>query len=136
MAFSGDGNRLCWVAHDSSISVADVTQGSPVVFKLRTDTLPFLTCVWVNHNHIVAAVSTIDELSLCDMQSTIFICFSLQGHSCCPMLYSVDANNQIRFVCKLDRSQKKEGSGLRYTNFYFPTYIHRQNINFILVLVL
>ncbi|XP_065223967.1 actin-related protein 2/3 complex subunit 1A-A isoform X1 [Planococcus citri] len=89
LSFSSDGNRLCWVAHDSSISVADVTQGSPVVFKLRTDTLPFLSCVWVNSTYIVAA-----------------------GHSCCPLLYAVDANNQIKFVCKLDRSQKKEGSGL------------------------
>ncbi|KAK7593029.1 hypothetical protein V9T40_007781 [Parthenolecanium corni] len=89
VSFSADGNRLCWVAHDSSISVADVSHGSPIVFKLRTDTLPFLSCVWVNGTGIVAA-----------------------GHGCCPMLYAVDVNNQIRFVCKLDRSQKKEGSGL------------------------
>lgn len=57
VAFSPDGNRLCWVAHDSSISVADVSHGSPVVFKLRTDALPFLSCVWVNQSAIVAAVS-------------------------------------------------------------------------------
>lgn len=56
VSFSADGNRLCWVAHDSSISVADVSHGSPIVFKLRTDTLPFLSCVWVNGTGIVAAV--------------------------------------------------------------------------------
>lgn len=88
VAFSKDGNKLCWTSHDGSINVADVTQGSPVVTKLNTDSLPFLTCLWVSNSYIVAA-----------------------GHSCCPILYSVNGN-QIQFVAKLDLAQKKESAGI------------------------
>ena len=58
VAFSGDGNRVCWVGHDSSVAVADAGQQPPaVVSKLRTEFLPFLSCVWVGPNSLVAAVS-------------------------------------------------------------------------------
>jgi actin related protein 2/3 complex subunit 1A/1B len=56
VAFSGDGNRVCWVGHDSSVSVADATR-QMTVNKLRTEFLPFLSCVWVGPNSLVAAVS-------------------------------------------------------------------------------
>jgi len=36
LAFNKTGNRLCWVAHDSSITIADVSKGSIVVNKLKT----------------------------------------------------------------------------------------------------
>ena len=34
VSFSGDGNRLAWVAHDSSISVADATKGASPSFEV------------------------------------------------------------------------------------------------------
>lgn len=88
VAFSPCGNKICWVAHNSSICVADATKGNAVM-RLYTEHLPFLSCIWIGSNNIVAA-----------------------GHSCMPMLYSVDDNGQIYFVSKLDNTQKKEIAGL------------------------
>ncbi|XP_022194585.1 actin-related protein 2/3 complex subunit 1A-A [Nilaparvata lugens] len=88
VAFSGDGNRICWVSHDSSICVADASR-SNAVCKLRTESLPFLNCFWVGNNSIVVA-----------------------GHNCCPLLYTVDEEGSLQFSCKLDASQKKEAGGL------------------------
>ncbi|CAH1178938.1 unnamed protein product [Phaedon cochleariae] len=88
VSFCPDGNKVCWVAHDSSINMADATAGS-VVHKLRTEYLPFLSCTWINNKSVIAA-----------------------GHSCIPIMYSVDGNGQPIFVAKLDASQKKESGGL------------------------
>lgn len=88
VTFSPCGNKICWVAHNSSICVADATKGNTVM-RLYTEHLPFLSCIWIGSNNIVAA-----------------------GHSCMPMLYSVDDNGQIYFVTKLDNTQKKEIAGL------------------------
>ncbi|XP_034176366.1 actin-related protein 2/3 complex, subunit 1A isoform X1 [Osmia lignaria lignaria] len=88
VAFSPCGNKICWVAHNSSICIADATKGNAVM-RLYTEHLPFLSCVWMGSNSIVAA-----------------------GHSCMPMLYSVDDNGQLYFVSKLDNTQKKEAAGL------------------------
>lgn len=60
VSFSGDGNRICWVGHDSSISVADASRAMAVV-KLRTEFLPFNTCTWVGPNSIVVAVSMLQK---------------------------------------------------------------------------
>lgn len=57
LAFNKSGNRLCWVAHDSSITVADVSKGTIVVNKLKTNELPFISCIWISDRAIVAAVS-------------------------------------------------------------------------------
>ncbi|XP_060852293.1 actin-related protein 2/3 complex subunit 1A [Rhopalosiphum padi] len=89
LAFNKTGNRLCWVAHDSSITVADVSKGSIIVNKLKTNELPFISCIWVSDRALVAA-----------------------GHGCCPMLYCIDSNNKVQFVSKIDSSQKKEAAGL------------------------
>ncbi|KAL6263617.1 hypothetical protein P5V15_006406 [Pogonomyrmex californicus] len=92
VAFSPCGNKICWVAHNSSICVADATKGNGIIYsvmRLYTEHLPFLSCIWIDSNNIVAA-----------------------GHSCMPMLYSVDDNGQIYFVSKLDNTQKKEIAGL------------------------
>lgn len=86
--FSPDGNKICWVGHDSSINVADATKSLSVT-KLRTEYLPFLSCSWITNNSIVAA-----------------------GHSCIPLLFSLDQNGDIFFSAKLDTSQKKELGGL------------------------
>lgn len=56
VSFSSSGDRIAWVGHDSSISVADASKGMSVAV-IRTDFLPFLACLWVSENAIVAAVS-------------------------------------------------------------------------------
>lgn len=53
--FSSNGDRVAWVGHDSSISVADASRGMSVSV-IRTDFLPFLSCLWVAENRLIAAV--------------------------------------------------------------------------------
>nr|CAG4644775.1 EOG090X05RK [Leptodora kindtii] len=88
ISFSSSGDRVAWVGHDSSISVADASKGMNISV-IRTDFLPFLSCLWVSENSIVAS-----------------------GYGCCPMLFSMDDNNRIYFAGKLDAAQKKESSGI------------------------
>lgn len=86
--------------------------------RLYTEHLPFLSCIWIGSNNIV--VSVIDENCLLKLrQIARFAVLTgekplcpLQGHSCMPMLYSVDDNGQIYFMSKLDNTQKKETAGL------------------------
>lgn len=87
VSFSADGNKVAWVGHDSSINVADATQGKAVI-KLKTEYLPFLGCSWISNNSIVVA-----------------------GHSCIPLLYYHEGGD-IKFVSKLDNTQRKESGGL------------------------
>lgn len=82
VAFSPDGSRLAWVSHDSSISVVDSVQSMTVV-TLKTRYLPFLSCVWISQNGLVAA-----------------------GHDCCPMLFRSNGA-MLNFIGRLDKSQKK-----------------------------
>lgn len=88
VSFSPDGNKLCWVGHDSSIAVADAGRGMAVA-RHRSEYLPFLSCTWVTNNSIVAA-----------------------GHSCIPLLFTLSAAGELNFTAKLDTSQKKEAGGL------------------------
>lgn len=55
VSFSSSGDRIAWVGHDSSISVADASKGLSVLV-IRTDFLPFLACLWVSENRLIAAV--------------------------------------------------------------------------------
>lgn len=94
VAFSPDGTKLAWVSHDSSISVVDSAQSITVV-TLKTRYLPFLSCVWISQSSLVAA-----------------------GHDCCPMLFNYQcvfdgaiSNPVLKFIGRLDRSQKKELDG-------------------------
>jgi actin related protein 2/3 complex subunit 1A/1B len=84
VSFSADGNKLAWVGHDSSISVADATRDM-ATHKLNTTHLPLLSCIWISPNSIVAA-----------------------GHGCTPMLFTVDGSGQISFVSKLEEDKKAE----------------------------
>ncbi|XP_060520253.1 actin-related protein 2/3 complex subunit 1A-A [Cylas formicarius] len=87
VSFSPDGNKICWVSHDASINVGDPTKGNTFI-KLKTEFLPFLSCIWISNKTVVAA-----------------------GHSCVPVLYNV-RNDELVFAGKLDTSQKKESGGL------------------------
>ncbi|CAO1332563.1 unnamed protein product [Diamesa serratosioi] len=123
VSFSSDGNRVVWVGHDSAINVADINQGLGVV-KLKTEYLPFLSCVWISPSSFVVA-----------------------GHSCIPLIYSVDENNKVIFNGKLDQSQKKEAGGISAMRHFqsldrnsrlensdtFLDYIHQNAISSVVI---
>jgi len=88
VSFSSDGNKVCWVGHDSCVSIADATNGNTVI-RCRTGYLPFLSCEWVSPTSVVVA-----------------------GYSCVPLLYSLTADGKLVLSGKLDKSQKKESSGI------------------------
>lgn len=87
VSFSADGNKIAWVGHDSSINIADAEQNKSVI-KAKTEHLPFLDCQWVTNNSLIVT-----------------------GHVCIPLLYTLE-NNEIKFVAKLDNTQRKESGGL------------------------
>ncbi|CAL4061048.1 unnamed protein product, partial [Meganyctiphanes norvegica] len=88
VAFSPDGNKVCWVGHDSSITVADATK-EMAKSQLKTEFLPFITIVWVTPKSVVAA-----------------------GHGCRPWVYSIDDSSKLSQVTSLDTAQKKEQGAL------------------------
>ncbi|XP_037812018.1 actin-related protein 2/3 complex subunit 1A-B [Lucilia sericata] len=87
VSFSSDGNKICWVGHDSCISVADATNLNNVI-RCKTEYLPFLACEWISPVSIVVA-----------------------GHSCIPLVYGLQ-DEKLILISKLDKSQKKESSGI------------------------
>ena len=104
MAFSLDGKRLAWVAHDSSISVADAERNSSVV-TLRTRHLPCLSLVWTSATDVVAAVSPCRLPACADLPC-------MQGHDCYPMLFKYSSSSgKLEFVEKVDKSERKEADG-------------------------
>jgi len=84
--FSNDGNKICWVGHDSCINIACAANNT--VVRCKTEYLPFLSCQWISPVSIVVA-----------------------GHSCIPLVYTLK-DNELVFGYKLDKSQKKESSGI------------------------
>jgi len=87
VSFSGDGSKLAWVGHDSSISVADATKDM-MVMKLRTDLLPMLTLTWISDRTLVAA-----------------------GHNCVPVTFNLDTSGSLTFGARLEEDRKQESSG-------------------------
>jgi len=70
VAWSPSGNRLAFVAHDSSISFAnDVTKE---VEKVSLPNLPFRTCSFLDENTLVAA-----------------------GHDCCPFTFAFESGKWV-----------------------------------------
>lgn len=89
VSFSEDGNRICWVGHDSCISVADAQNGMTVI-RCKTSFLPFMVCEWLSATTILVA-----------------------GHSCVPLVYGLNAQeNKLVLLHKLDKSEKKEAGGI------------------------
>ncbi|KAG7236399.1 hypothetical protein INR49_000987 [Caranx melampygus] len=56
VSFSPSGDHLAWVAHNSSITVADATQKKEVT-QLTTEHLPLLSILYVSPTEIVAAAA-------------------------------------------------------------------------------
>lgn len=88
VSFSPDGSKICWVGHDSAINIVDANNNN-VHVKVKTEFLPFLCCQWITANSFVVA-----------------------GHSCIPIIYSVDAQQKITMTGKLDQAVKKESTGV------------------------
>jgi len=97
VSFSSDGNKLAWVGHDASISVADATRDM-ATHKLKTQFLPLLSCIWISPSHLVAG-----------------------GHGCVPMLFNVDNAGQISFVSKLEEDKKAETNSKFSAKHLFQT---------------
>ena len=55
--FDASGNRLAWVGHDSTVNVVNPTVAAEAVQTIRTNLLPFLSCVWAGPTSLVVAVS-------------------------------------------------------------------------------
>lgn len=105
VSFSPDGNRLAWVAHDSSISVVDAGRNLSVV-TLRTRFLPCLSLVWSSPTSLVAAVSHSNPSVQLVSPAVI------QGHDCYPMLFKHDeSSGKLEYVEKIDKSERKEADG-------------------------
>ena len=87
MSFSADGNKLAWVGHDSNISIVDATK-EMALRQLKTQFLPFLSCIWISPNTIIAA-----------------------GHGCDPLLFHQnEETGEISFVNKLEAPKKAESN--------------------------
>uniref|UniRef100_A0A914ULA8 Arp2/3 complex 41 kDa subunit n=1 Tax=Plectus sambesii TaxID=2011161 RepID=A0A914ULA8_9BILA len=87
--FSPSGCRLGWVGHDSSISVVDANDSDKeTITTIKEWYLPFTSLEWATENSVVAA-----------------------GHDCCPMLFTFEGTNKLKFVSKLDvPSEQKSGN--------------------------
>lgn len=86
VSFSSCGNKLAWIAHDSSISVVDAVK-EMMVFRLGTDYLPLLTLTWAGHSTLLAA-----------------------GHNCVPIAFKIDSNGNIMAGNRLEQDKKQESS--------------------------
>ncbi|CAH8830649.1 unnamed protein product [Trichobilharzia szidati] len=83
VSFSADGSKLAWMKHNSTIYVADASindgkSSAPFVARLRTDFLPFVSCIWIGPSTFVAA-----------------------GYDCCPMAFRY-SDQSITFIHQLD----------------------------------
>ena len=85
VSFSPSGNKLAWVGHDSTVSVAN--QLSEKVVTVRTEYLPFLSCLFVSENSLVVA-----------------------GHDCKPFMYGHDDNDRLTFMETLDKGKQEKAA--------------------------
>merc|ERR1711976_1130592 len=83
VSFSASGEKLAWVGHDSSVSVAVASADGSNMNFVKTQYLPFLTLTWVTENNLIAA-----------------------GHDCVPMLFGNDDSGAITFLAKLEDTNK------------------------------
>jgi actin related protein 2/3 complex, subunit 1A/1B len=80
VSFSSDGCRLAWVAHDCTISVAEVQACgvAPVVQTVKHKCLPFISLSWVGRNSLICV-----------------------GHDNSPMLFEYTGSG-INFIAAID----------------------------------
>lgn len=84
VSFSPSGNKLAWVGHDASISVANQAADGQVT-TIRHSYLPYLSCLFLTENSLVSA-----------------------GFDCYPVLWMHDDSGQLTYINKLDQAEKKQ----------------------------
>lgn len=87
VSFSSCGDKLAWIAHDSSISVVDASR-EMMISRLRTDLLPLLTLTWAGPSTLLAA-----------------------GHNCVPISFNLDGAGNVTTGTRLEDCKKKETTG-------------------------
>ncbi|KAF1743164.1 hypothetical protein MXB_173 [Myxobolus squamalis] len=90
LAFSPDGNKLMWVAHDCTISVAICGGAEPAVVVYRCDLLPFQSCIFLDDRTLIAA-----------------------GHDNSPYKFSFDGSS-IKFDSDIDSAVSSKGPTLKF----------------------
>lgn len=93
IAFSPSGDSVAWTGHDSTLSVHSVVTGTTSVVK--TPYLPYLSCIFLNENQVVAA-----------------------GHDCVPVLFEREGSDNWYLSKILDQQVKKEFSGSTAFNMF------------------
>ncbi|GFO04333.1 actin-related protein 2/3 complex subunit 1a [Plakobranchus ocellatus] len=88
VSFSPSGDKVAWVGHDSSVSVADATMGNQLMV-IKESFLPFMSITWVTENSMVAA-----------------------GYDCNPMVFTY-TGSKINMGAKLDQPQEKQSGNIR-----------------------
>lgn len=84
VSFSPSGDKIAWVGHDSSVSVADSSKENRLTV-VKDNFLPFMGITWVTENSMVAA-----------------------GFDCNPMLLTYNGDKgSLSLVSKLDIPQEK-----------------------------
>ncbi|RUS78028.1 hypothetical protein EGW08_014203 [Elysia chlorotica] len=91
VSFSPSGDKVAWVGHDSSVSVADATMGNQLTV-VKESFLPFMSITWVTENSMVAA-----------------------GYDCNPMVFSY-TGGKITVGAKLDQPQEKQSGNISAMN--------------------
>merc|ERR1711976_1051662 len=108
VSFSGNGDRLAWVGHDSSVSIVDAAKEN-LLTTIRTQFLPFVTCSFVADNSILVA-----------------------GHDCCPMLFMYDDSGKLTFLRKLDEEKRtttqKFSAMLHFRNIDSKAQTQEENV--------
>ncbi|XP_065185660.1 actin-related protein 2/3 complex subunit 1A-like [Sycon ciliatum] len=86
VSFSPNGEKVCWVGHNSSITVADSASDNQITV-VEGNHLPLLSVTFLSDKSILAA-----------------------GHDCSPMLFDVSGTD-IKFKKRLDEAGPKKAAG-------------------------
>lgn len=93
VSFSPSGDKIAWVGHDSSVSVADSSMDNKLVV-VKDSFLPFVSITWVSENSMVAA-----------------------GYDCNPTCLTYNGGQgSLSVVSKLDIAQEKEAGTVSAMN--------------------
>jgi len=102
-AFSPSGRRLAFVGHDSSFSVADLSNGTSATTQtLKLSDLPLVALIWINENNVVAV-----------------------GHDCNPFHFTANASGQWAFTAKVD---KKAAGGVQKSSSAMSVFKDKVNL--------
>eukprot|EP01090_Pellita_catalonica_P008904 TRINITY_DN19967_c0_g1_i1.p1 TRINITY_DN19967_c0_g1~~TRINITY_DN19967_c0_g1_i1.p1 ORF type:complete len:372 (-),score=48.28 TRINITY_DN19967_c0_g1_i1:30-1100(-) len=94
--WSPSGNQLAFVAHDSTVQIADIT--TKQVAKVSTSNLPFRSCMFLNEGNLIAA-----------------------GYDCNVSLFS-GGNGSWKFVKNLDEGKSGAGPAATGTRAKFAMW--------------